>query len=161
MSIIYDALKKVEKSSSINLKVKTEKESKPKFKIYLLYLLVGCSGLFIANILFSFFARPLKNNINIVAKSQPALKIMHDMDIPLGAPKAAPSLETPISSPEENTKFVLNGLFFSQNEGYALINNRIVKEGDEIEGATVVEIRLNEVELQRAGSIIRLSTESK
>lgn len=54
---------------------------------------------------------------------------------------------------------MLNGVFFSENEGYALINNRIVKEGDALEGVTVKRIKLDEVELEAEdGSTIKLST---
>ena len=40
---------------------------------------------------------------------------------------------------------VLNGIFFSQEEGYALVNNHIVKVGDKVGGALVKRIDVNEV----------------
>ncbi|MBU1125578.1 MAG: hypothetical protein KKC84_06110 [Candidatus Omnitrophica bacterium] len=52
----------------------------------------------------------------------------------------------------------LNGIFFSQNEGYALINNQIVKEGDTVAGVFVKTITVNGVELEDQGNPLTLLT---
>jgi hypothetical protein len=64
-----------------------------------------------------------------------------------------PALEQKNQSLPELT---LNGLFFSNNQGYVLINNQILKEGDEINGVIVKRITLDGVELDAQGSIIKL-----
>jgi len=54
---------------------------------------------------------------------------------------------------------VLNGTFLSEGEEFAIINNQIVKAGDEIEGASVKKITVNAVELEFAGQVLRISSE--
>lgn len=53
----------------------------------------------------------------------------------------------------QNGGWTLNGIFFSGNEGYALINNQIVKAGEEIDGALLREIDKDEVKIEINGSI--------
>lgn len=161
MSIIYDALKKVEAAiHRDSLATKTDKkEHKSKFKNYLLYVLVVCLGFFIANIFFGIL-KP-----SVMVKSQP-LVIQKEAQLPLPAlvPKEEPTLDTSLSAPTERRAaplLVLNGVFFSENEGYALINNRIVKEGDAIDGATVLRIDLDGVECKFEDAVIKLSTGSR
>ena len=54
--------------------------------------------------------------------------------------------------------FVLNGIFFSDNDSYALINNQIVRENDYVDAAKVSSITANTVELDNAGTTITLTT---
>jgi len=178
MSIIYDALKKVEKSNNPDFKVETEKSNKhysPKTKTYLAYALVVCVGLFIGNIIFgfltktnSFLNKEKKQSTQSLVKNRPSVtkkpivsryKGLAQKTLP-AAPKVTP--HTPPSTSADIKKgpeapWVLNGVFFSENEGYALINNQIAKEGDVIDGATVKRISLNEVELEANGSAVKLS----
>ncbi|MDP2831372.1 MAG: hypothetical protein Q8O02_03905, partial [Candidatus Omnitrophota bacterium] len=56
------------------------------------------------------------------------------------------------------TSFVLNGIFFSDEDGYALVNNQIVRENDYVDGAKVGLITVNTVKLDNAGQTITLST---
>ncbi len=155
MSIIYDALKKIEKSNILRGGVdKKGKESKTRLKVYLLYFLVACSGLFIGNIFFNFLSAP-KDILTRLARPSVKEALPQPRDeIPL---ETAPTASV---GPAKKLRelLVLNGIFSSQDEGYALINNQIVKEGDLIEGATVKRIGLNEVELEFQGSTIKLST---
>ena len=153
MSIIYDALKKVEISQANDPKTKIKKiahqdeGSKSKPKIYLLYALMICLGLFIANI---FYGR--------LSQKEPYLAPTR----PTAALEKTPSIETEMENQKETPyPLILNGVFFSGGEGYALINNRIVKKGDKIEGATVAQISLDEVELERDGSMINLSNSAR
>ncbi len=157
-------------------KVAVDRENinpKSKLKVYLVYVLVVCFGLFIGNIIFGFLTHPKDLSIR-VAKPSP---IVNNPDITVHQepsqgtppkPTEVPSLETnAATSTEINIKekprvsLVLNGVFFSEDEGYALINNQIVKVGDVVDGATVKRIDLNEVELETAGSTIKLSTQTK
>ena len=156
MSIIYDALKKVETSLTGDAKTKIAKGVKSKPKIYLLYALMICLGLFIANI---FYGR--------LSQKKPVLKttdIAGQPPVDKKEPYLAPTLPTAAleaSVKEALPVFTLNGVFFSGGEGYALINNRIVKKGDKIERANVVQIFLDEVELELDGSIINLSNSAR
>ena len=69
----------------------------------------------------------------------------------------------PNQPPEEKksaaqANFVLNGIFFSDNDGYALVNNQIVRKNDRVDGAKVSLITANSVELDNAGQTITLTT---
>ena len=61
---------------------------------------------------------------------------------------------TPEVSPVDS--LVLNGVFFSKDTGYALLNNHVVKEGDFIEGAKVKRITLDGVVLEYSGREVKL-----
>lgn len=145
MSIIYDALKKVDVSTNDNINSKgkpDKKERKPKPR--LLYILTICFGLFVVSVFLTFSTKEQNPPRSNITKSQDT------------------NLSSAISKPADIQKqskisFSLNGVFFSENEGYALINNQIVKEGDKIDGATVMRIGLDEVELEFEGSTIKLS----
>lgn len=160
MSIIYDALKKVGKSihnGPGTIADKKEKSFKFKYKIYIFYLLVICLGIFMANIFFGLLSQPKTASISKIQKPE----------TPLEKRLPPPIEESPLESqaivltvPEKKSRepLVLNGIFFSQDEGYALIDNQIVKKGDVIKGATVKEITSSEVELEFEGSTIKLTT---
>lgn len=57
---------------------------------------------------------------------------------------------------EDKITFVLTGVFIADGEKCALINNKIVKEGDTLSGARVKSIELDKVELQYAGSTLEI-----
>lgn len=151
MSIIYDALKKVEVTIDKTPTVKVNKERKSRFKTYLMYVSVICVGFFVAYIFFGLFTKLLKTSTTV----QPDV-IQKEADLP---PPAPPS--TDIQRPLAQPSLTLNGVFFSEDQGYALINNRIVKEGDLIDGVTVVRITLEEIDLNFQGQDIKLSTANK
>lgn len=150
MSIIYDALKKVEQSANgknITTKI-TEDDKKQYLRNYLLYGAVVLLGVFTASLFFSLFSKkPIPPKLPLPAPAPSPLPM---------AVTATPALEQEVKPREAS--FVLNGIFFSENEGYALINNRIVKIGDEIEGATVVRITSDQVELKQANTSRLLTT---
>ena len=76
-------------------------------------------------------------------------------------PPAAITPEVPANAiPDTEPAFVLNGVFFEQGEGYALINNKIVRIGDEIEHAKVKEIKITGVEIEFEGKTIKLLSPS-
>lgn len=148
MSIIYEALKKVGDSGSVNPLSGKEKNKKIPVKPYLLCVLVAAFGLFIANLLFSLFTRPPGA---LQSKIAPPQKELPAASIPAPANLTAQVIEKEISP-----AWVLNGVFFSQDSGFALINNQIVKEGDAVLGATVVRITRDLVELKFKDSEIKL-----
>jgi type II secretory pathway component PulC len=156
MSIIYDALKKVEKNISLEPKVEKLEKTRLRFskalpRLYLVYILVACIGVFLGNALFNLLTYTKSISFKQIKPSMPRT----DTETIQSAELAKP-LPQPEEKIELRESFVLNGIFFSDNEGYALINNQIVKAGDTIKGATVKDIKLNEVELETATGIIRL-----
>jgi len=172
LSIIHDALKKAEKSINVDVKAKVDKQGEQfKFKLFLIYGLVACLGLFIGNIVFGFLSNPKsssrENPKQISIAKKPDTNALQESPKEAPAkPKEVPPLETtPIISRYSKTGAqespVLNGIFFSENEGYALINNQIVKVGDVVCGATVKRISIDGVELEVAGSIVKLTTRQR
>jgi len=168
MSIIYDALKKVETSQTGDSKTKIDTGFKSKLKIYLLYASMICLGLFIANIFYGrLLPKPSLNTTDIVTGGQPPAdkKQAVSSSQPPTKPAAlqtSASIETKTETQKESPPpFTLNGVFFSGAEGYALINNRVAKKGDKIDGATVVQISLDEVDLEFSGSVIKLPNSAR
>jgi hypothetical protein len=174
VSIIYDALKKVEESTGKTLtgEPAPKKEAvSGKFKTYWLYGLVILAGLFLGNIFFG-----LLTNLKTPAGAGPKAE---NITTPLLKPQAPPPLaalpqekqqalpaETsaavpPLPEEKPLPSFTLNGIFFAQEEGYALVNNQIVKVGDTVDGSTVKTINSDSVELDSAGTVIRLSTRER
>jgi hypothetical protein len=161
MSIIYDALKKAEKTIHGNLE--TDIHIKPqnsnlKFKLIALYVGIICLGLIAGNIIFNYLSRPKKT---IAMNAQPLINPPVDKKSAVekeaeSSPKQ-PIPTLPAIENEAREPFVLNGIFFSQDEPFALINNQIVRIGDTVDGALVLRITAKEVELNSAGATIKLS----
>jgi len=156
LSIIYDALKKIEKS--VNKSPNVEKESpaeevkiKRNYRPALIYILLILIGLFCIGGVLYLLTRP---KIKPPSSPTPALTVQT-----VGAPTSDTALDT---IPEEKPAFIpdptliLNGVYFQGNEGYALINNRILKIEDMIQGATLKEISLEKVTLEFEGRVITL-----
>lgn len=155
MSIIYDALKKVEQSQGSSLQTKIDKPDKPGPKVYVTYVLIVLMGIIVASIFWGLFIKPPLAT-DVASNVDAASKVILLPNKPI--PETTPPLQPPaVVKSEPRTTFTLNGIFFSQNEGFALINNQIVKEGDNIGSAKVLLIRLDEVELESDGSLIKLS----
>ncbi len=179
MSIIHSALKKIKEFCNEGSKDKTgkkiafgddlkrfsvvrkvfytflhHKKTGSALKIYLVYALFICSGFLIANIFFRLLSKQVLQGKN--EESIPLPKAPKEL------PEETPKLSMPLPAVVEDKQkpqasFILSGVFFSEDEGYALINNRIVKENDKINGAVVLEITLDEVKLELQGSVIRLT----
>jgi len=69
-----------------------------------------------------------------------------------------PSPPVAVQATAVSSALVLNGIFFSEGQGYALINNQIVKESDVIDGAKVLKITSDAVELDSSGTKITLTS---
>lgn len=167
MSIIYEALKKAEKAINFNANlssVNKDKDPKSQLKLRILYTLVAAVALVMAHLGFGLISKP-KNP----AKKHPDSVSVAQNPIEQPKPVVIPAQNTPAAgAPTEKIQkklrvsLILNGIFFSEDQGYALINNRIVKEGDVIEGVTVERITLDEVELDAGdGHTIKLSTNTR
>ena len=165
MSIIYDALKKVEGSGgkAENQEGNSKNKAALNLKAYLLYALVICLGLFAASQLFGYITRSQNVAVNIKKTpaqqvSKPVIKEVAAKEMPAQNEKTPPSGGKDAENSFNNASFDLNGIFFSEKVGFALINNQIVKQGDKISGATVKQITLDGVELDKDGKILRLTT---
>ena len=155
MSIIYDALKKVEHSNLKNLDKSKKETKKTKFP-YLIFALVVTVGFFIAKVLFDIFGLPLTKDIanntfkdNLKPRSKSTAPVVINQPVTKGAyleqvqEKSYPNL-------------LLNGIFYDGQQYYAIINNKILKEGESIEGARLIRILSNRVELEFEGRPISL-----
>lgn len=154
MSIIYDALKKVQKNinngSSAQIATTPPAKTKAKIRPFLIYILLICLGLALGNYAYIFFSRSKK----IVQPITPPVKQVTATPAP-NAESNANSLPITLEP-----TLVLSGVFFEQGDGYALINNKIVRVGDEISRAKVKEITMGGVELEYAGKTIKLLSPS-
>lgn len=67
---------------------------------------------------------------------------------------------SPIPSPKSfgKARFELSGLVFAGEGSYCLVNGVVLKKGESVGGATVVEISPNFVKLDLGGQIIELPT---
>lgn len=165
MSIIYDALKKTEQAidpkakTAPEIKTTKAKENKPQIEQYILYALVVVIGLVAANTIFSFFPRSNKPSLSQVKSLQQETPKPEPLLVTLTEPVTTPGADV---KKQTQVSLLLNGVFFSEEEGFALINNRVVKEGDEIEGLIVTRVNLDSVELAaKDGTIIKLSTSQR
>lgn len=149
MSIIYDALKKIETADrGAGEGIKAPQRIfrvKPKINSYLLQIAGICVGLGLIWLL-SGLVKHSDNPPACIATMSKASAVK-----PLSQ-DAAPAVSDSFLN-----SFVVSGVFFSENEGYALINDRIVREGDSINGAILRRIGLDEVELDNKGEKIVLS----
>jgi len=155
MSIINEALKKTEQSIHKNSIPEIPKSAT---KPYIIYILILIAGLFLSNFVFVLLRH--KTETAVTVKKSPDLT-----DQPVKEIKTIPpiSVVTPGPTLEENktpqANFVLSGIFFSDNDSYALVNNKIVRENDSVDGATVKTITANTVELDSKGLLITLATQ--
>jgi hypothetical protein len=150
MSIINDALKKIEKSVTQNPALPSIREKTGrKFKIpyYLILILIPLAGIF-------FLKKNAPQPVSAPLTSIPSLPLKN-LRLQPEEKKSAPPVQS-VSSGNPDSPFTLNGVFFSEGQGYALINNQIAKENDLIKGAKVVRIGLEEVELKIGDETITL-----
>jgi hypothetical protein len=167
MSIINDALKKTAESIQQNTNSQLTENAKPagKKKNFLLYALIIAAGLFLGNLTLNMLAH----------RSKPGRVTPKPQEVNIAAPEIKAPLEkieqtaqtnntvSTVAAPEpiDKADFQLSGIFFSDEEKYALLNNQILKEGEMIRGTTVKTITTNSVELEKQGQTLILSTGNK
>jgi len=168
MSIIYDALKKVEKNTNRDIIAEVNKKrSGKKIMTYLLYVLFACAGLFIANTIFGVLSPKVKPQaaprVTAPVTLKPAKKTAVKAKETAPAEKVTPAPAIiEVKKAPEIPPLILSGVFFSKDKGYALINNRVVKQGDFVEGIKVKKVNLDNVELETSGGLnFKLSTQSR
>lgn len=163
MSIIYDALKKAQKSltsipkpiislnihkNPLNAKKKLYNKNYP--LIILFGIILGVLGirLIMDKSVLRLSFPTNKNDEKDIAKTTP-----HE------STKSMPpqSANTAVTTPSQNLPSLsLNGIVISDNGNVAIVNGRIVDLGDKIEGATVTNISSNEVTIDFEGKEIVL-----
>ncbi|MDI6758895.1 MAG: hypothetical protein QMD94_04405 [Candidatus Omnitrophota bacterium] len=142
-------------------------------------------GLIIANFIFTYLSSQKclvkKRNIPVDyaktssrAPAKPALTVnaalstaaKQELPTPIStplkdlSPSPVPSIKNELPnkvSEEKRATLVLNGIFIALDNCYAIINNRIVKKGGVLEGATLIGISADEAELEAGGIKFKLS----
>ncbi|HNX82108.1 MAG TPA: general secretion pathway protein GspB [Candidatus Omnitrophota bacterium] len=167
MSIIYDALKKVEAKVSLSVShdAAEVKMKKPlNVKLLVICGLVACVGIGIAHLIFSAVVSTIPDKVeaNRVLPVAGVVKQPAPITPSTQVPQASGAGTQPVVETEppaeESPQLVLNGVFFSEDGGYALVNNKIISQGEEINGAKVTQITQEEVVFDFKGKEIRLST---
>lgn len=162
MSIIYDALKKVQDNTNtpaINkkeeIKIPPPQYKKPSGALIIFFLVI--LGIFLGKVLFGFIAQKEKNIKNITNT--------------ISAPSPIPQIGTQDSVSKEDNfaistplittlpALTLNGVFFTDNQAYVLINNQVFKENDIIKGAKITAIKADSVDLIFEGRNFTLRVE--
>lgn len=158
MSIINEALKKTEASIQKNsAKNPSLPLSRPKPRPYLFYISILVGGLLLIILIFAVINRKAKP-FPLPEPAKTALPIETEPQINQPLPVVTSNSAPPKEEEKPEKKFILNGIFFSDNDGYALVNNRIVRENDLVDGVKVEKITAHTVELSNEGNIITLST---
>lgn len=152
MSIIYEALKKIEAQGAkqpIAEKLMAPK-ARPGVKVFLAYALVVVAAIFLMNLFYK-----------LISASRPTKPVIQSVptQINTAPPSSSPVSAAPVvQGPVFNRRLDLNGVFYSGDEAYALMNNQIIKVGDVIEGAIVKRISLEGVELEKDGQFVQIPT---
>jgi hypothetical protein len=158
--------------------------SKFDFKIVFLYIILIGLGTVLAKYAFDFFV-PKKTKpetpqlINVNAKTAPApapashpfIKFVPGKEKTQPASASAPAAtgqksELPLLSIKKRltqtvNPYTLSGIFFSGDKNFCIINDKVLAEGDSIEGAKVIQISTDEVELQLNDKSIKLNLRNK
>jgi type II secretory pathway component PulC len=139
-----------------------------RIKFILLCIVCAVLGFYAARILFDYIAETQNRGAalkpHFVAKKAEVVSTPVSLPILPPAPSTADGLKKqPIGEIKKSPRPVLalNGIVFSPGSSYALINNKIVKEGDEIEGVTVVRIAKDNVELKDGDTAFKISSNAK
>lgn len=153
---------------------KTEKpknQSAPVFKILLICAIVAALGFFGAKSYFNTLGKAQSKTYSF-SKSNHIIKSLNflsgkkqkDSISSQKSPSAAFSFPKTVAARHSDGKkaraqggLVLNGILFSSDKSFALINNSVVKEGDKIADAIVVQIKEDYVELENKTSRFKLT----
>jgi hypothetical protein len=178
MGLIADFLKKIK---NVQPKVEVKVEEKPEEKLaakpappkkqkrlksLIFFILFILLAFFVANLSFSLLSKYAKREeIPSSRRStiQPSIPAMQSQQTPTAPIPETPEVREPEPQiPKEKTplpQLTLNGLFCSEYDSWAMINNEVVKKGDYIAGARVVAISSSEVILDFEGEKITLVLE--
>jgi len=153
----------IQKPQTPNEPETKNKKSKFNLKAYLFYALLAFLGIMAAKFAFGFLSGHATKNQGL-AQLKKFIPIPTQAQTSGGTPPAKNN--EPISAIKNKitqtiTPFILNGVYFSGDKGYALINNQILEEGDSIGDAIVEKITLDFVELKVKDKPVRLNLKSK
>jgi hypothetical protein len=155
---------------------KTAKPEKPAgkfdFKIVFLYIILISLGIILAKYAFDFFApkQPQTGSQNAANKPvhQPFIKFVpSNQKLTGGGSQTEAKKETqPLISLKKKINqavnpYSLSGIFYSGNQSYCIINDKVLGVGDTVESAKVVRIDTGEVELQLNDKSIKLNLRGK
>jgi hypothetical protein len=160
MSIIYDALQKIQKIRPQASGIRSPKNR----TFYLLSMLMLLAGFFLARLIFdTFISKVEMKEAHKIEPQQPAAPASARPPHPPEAQKAPAVAKEAVRKPVPAEKkgvppaLSLNGIFFDELRPYVLINNKILKEGDTVEGAKVVQILPDRVYLDFEGQPLELT----
>lgn len=137
MSIIYDALQKTQRQLNTKNQLKTIRPFHNWFDVILVSIIL----ILLIVTLIAYF--PIFKKWMITDKKHPVIPT-----------------HTVTPRPSPGVKLILNGIFISENDKVAQINNRLVSVGDAVEGNRVLEITSNKVKLVGKNGIFYLYSES-
>jgi hypothetical protein len=138
MSIIYDALKKVENTNLKDFE-SPKKEIKKRKTTLFLYAGLVIVGFLAANIIFKII-----NNQTSKDALDGSFLAGHKPEVIL----PAPALQTPAALTPSSSRLVLGGILYDETQPYAIINDKVVKVGDSLPGAKLIQIFSDRVELE-------------
>lgn len=148
MSIIYDALQKTQQRLDDKETVLNHNINSSRWLLIILILLV-------TTLLFLTIWGMYKNNYIFQAKSLPykkanLVKEKTNQKNILSQQKRMNAIA------QENSNLQLQGVFVSDQERIAIINNKLLHIGDSINGKKLISIEFNQVKLQETDRILTL-----
>lgn len=171
MSIIYEALKKTQNSSkniTADIALNAGQKQNPKKAGKIPYALASVIIIGLGFIFYVFLKKPQElDKASTVRKSEIQESVSQApsfADEPKNSPPNPSSSFSSLpsqSAPKEEKKlpdFVLNGIVISPDGNIALINDQIIRAGDNIEGARVERIEDSRVVLSYEGREIVLKS---
>jgi hypothetical protein len=162
----YSNLQPVAKPEPPKPQTPVQAPEKSGMKVYLLYGVLIVLGIFLAKVAFDIFSpkaseRPKSTASSAKSSKSSSKTAARPSQVKSSTAKPAQKAE-PIKAikkkfREATEPYILSGVYFDAEKGYCLINDQVLEEGDEIDGAEVVKITLDEVVLDLKGKTIRLS----
>lgn len=166
MDNIYNAANQPETQKKPEGNSKQKEENGSKWKVYLVGGLVAFFGYFAAKALFSHIGKTQNKQyvelrtkkIELLNAQKEAKKKAQTRASKVSIPQAIAALTKEISKSKQ-VPLTLDGIAYSPKNSYVLINNKILQVGDKIDGAIVVSIERDYVELKSEDSkLFKLST---
>lgn len=127
--------------------------------ITLVYIICAALGSYSAKLVFDYFT-DLNTSPQPLAVSIKTEILPGRVSTPIVPPAIIPAHTVQTKAKPVTTgqpSLVLNGIVISAGASYALINNKIIREGDKIEATTVVRITKDSVELKDS-RVLKLKT---
>jgi len=155
MSIIYDALKKIERNKP---KITADKQkTTPRIYGYLVYLIVALLGFVLADFTFNIFNQKFLKKGNALESGPKEITVKPKEEKFLLPPQEETVSKPLIKSEKDHSEILkLNGIFYDIFNPYVLINNRILKKGDCFKDYCIKDIFPDKVQLEFKGEIIEL-----